>query len=159
MNTLTKMNGNGRLPRGVLLDFTGQPIIPSRYRVQNQSGNTPIFPSGTGYGNYGANLSKNSLIGWLWRGGDADADIGLNVQILRERSRDAFMGIPLAAGAIETLDTNVIGEGLYPAPNVDGEALGLTPEKTAALNKELADKFEWWACDPRECDYEARDTF
>src|SRR5262252_6878305 len=124
---------NGRLPRGVLLDFAGEPIIPSSVRnIRNQF---PIFPSGTGYGNYGANLSKNSLIGWLWRGGDADADIGLNVQILRERSRDAFMGIPLAAGAIETFDTNVIGEGLYPAPNVDGELLGLSEQETADLNK------------------------
>src|SRR5215831_4237930 len=159
MNTLTKMNGNGRLPRGVLLDFTGQPIIPSRYRVQNQSGNTPIFPSGTGYGNYGANLSKNSLIGWLWRGGDADADIGLNVQILRERSRDAFMGIPLAAGAIETLDTNVIGEGLFVSPNVDAEVLGLTEQQATDLNKELYDVFCAWANDARECDFESRDTF
>jgi lambda family phage portal protein len=104
-------------------------------------------------------LTKNSLAGWLWRGGDADRDIGYNVQILRERSRDAFMGIPLASAAIETLDTNVIGEGLYPAPNVDGEALGLDEPQTADLNKELADKFEWWACDPRECDFEQKHSF
>src|SRR5215471_14226181 len=69
------------------------------------------------------------------------------------------MGIPLAAGAVETLSTNVVGEGLYPAPNVDGEYLGLSPEATAELNEELAEKFEWWACDPRECDYEAKDSF
>jgi lambda family phage portal protein len=95
----------------------------------------------------------------LYHGGDADRDIGYNVQVLRERSRDAFMGIPLATGAIETLDTNVIGEGLAPAPNVDGEALGLNEEETSALNKELADKFEWWACDPREADWEAKHSF
>jgi len=148
---------NGRLPRGVLLDFAGEPIIPSSVRnIRNQF---PIFPSGTGYGNYGANLSKNSLIGWLWRGGDADADIGLNVQILRERSRDAFMGIPLAAGAIETLDTNVVGEGLFAAPAPDAEALGISEQQATDLGKELYDLFESWACDPRECDFEARDTF
>jgi lambda family phage portal protein len=114
---------------------------------------------GTGYGQYGANLSKNSLAGWLWRGGDADADIGRNVQVLRERSRDAFMGIPLAQGAVETLDTSVIGEGLKPAPKVDGEVLGLDQDQTAALNKELATKFDWWACDPRECDFETKHSF
>jgi lambda family phage portal protein len=153
--TATMLNGSrngnaeGKLPRGTILDAQGNVT----------SGRTFLDARATGYGNYGANLHKNSLVGWLWRGGDADTDIGFNSQVLRERSRDAFMGIPLASAAIETYDTNVIGEGLTPAPNVDGEALGLTPQKTAALNSELAEKFEWWACDPRECDFEMRDTF
>jgi lambda family phage portal protein len=145
-----------RLPRGIILGEDGAPL----------NGLNVIDPKallfgggGTGYGNYGANITKNSLAGWLWRGSDADGDIGFNVQILRERSRDAFMGIPLAAGAVETYDANVIGEGLYPAPNVDAKALGLTDKQGADLNTELAEKFEWWACDPRECDFEMRDTF
>jgi lambda family phage portal protein len=149
MYKLLERNGSSvKVPRGTLLGANGE-VLPSRIPEVEASG----------YGNYGANLSKNSLIGWLWHGGDADQDIGLNVQVLRERSRDAFMGIPLAAGAVETLDTNVIGEGLYPAPNVDGEMLGLDEETTAALNKELADKFEWWAADPRESDWEAKHSF
>src|SRR6516162_10113472 len=144
-----KINGT-RLPRGVILDTTGSPVNG----MSLLDPQALIFGGGTtGYGNYGANVQKNSLLGWMWRGSDADGDIGLNVQILRERSRDAFMGIPMAAAAVETFDTNVIGDGLVPAPNVDGDALGLTPEATAALNDELAEKFDWWACDPRECDY------
>jgi lambda family phage portal protein len=160
MTATTNGNGNGkvtRLPRGTLLDAKGEV-------VHAKAGFDPVaylmgFGGNTGYGQYGANLTKNSLAGWLWQGGDADRDIGLNVQVLRERSRDAFMGIPLATGAIEALDTNVIGEGLFPAPNVDGEALGLDEEQTAELNRELADKFELWAADARECDYEAKHTF
>jgi len=144
---------SGRMPPGVLLDHTGAPI-----NVRNA-----IVPSigfgTTGYGQYGASLHKNALAGWLWRGSDADGDIGLNIQILRERSRDAFMGIPLATGAVETLDTNVIGTGLEANPQVDGESLGLTPDATMKLNKELKLKFGWWANDPRECDYEAKHTF
>ena len=149
---LYSRNGNGKLPPGAVLDPQGRMV----HSIKNVSLG---LGGGTGYGQYGANVQKNSLAGWLWRGGDADADIGLNVQTLRERSRDAFMGIPLAAGAVETLDTNVVGEGLAPAPNVDGEALGLDEEETADLNKELADKFEWWACDPREADFEAKHSF
>jgi lambda family phage portal protein len=155
---MTALNGNGtatRLPRGTILDVDGSPFA----RTTLDPNALLLSGGGTGYGQYGANLQKNSLVGWQYRGSDADGDIGLNVQVLRERSRDAFMGIPMAAGAVETYDTNVVGEGLYPAPNVDGETLGLTPKQTAALNKELADKFEWWACDPRECDFEMRDTF
>lgn len=162
--TTTKINGsNGhatRLPRGVILDSSGHLLRPSVHDIQANLAVAPQFGfGGTGYGQYGANLTKNSLAGWLWRGGDADRDIGLNVQVLRERSRDAFMGIPLASAAIETLDTNVIGEGLYPAPNVDGEALGLDETQTADLNKELAMKFGWWSGNPRECDFEAKHTF
>ncbi len=158
MNTIEHRNGNGhvkKLPHGVLLGPDGEPL-----NITNAAGaGLPLLSGATGYANYGANLGKNSLLGWLYHGGDADRDIGWNVQILRERSRDAFMGVPMAAGAIETLDTNVIGEGLSPAPNVDGEALGLSPKDTATLNEELADKFEWWACDPRESDYEAKHSF
>jgi lambda family phage portal protein len=155
--TATHLNGEAkRLPRGVLLGADGEPMNLTNSVAYS-------FPTAwggsTGYGNYGANVSKNSLSGWMWRGGDADADIGQNLDVLRQRSRDAFMGIPLAAGAIETLDTNVIGEGLVPAPNVDGELLGLDPATTTKLNKELALKFGWWADDPRECDWEAKHNF
>jgi lambda family phage portal protein len=149
------INGE-HVPRGTLFDSSGNLIGKSTLDPQAM-----LFPigGGTGYGNYGANTTKNALLGWLWRGGDADTDIGLNVQVLRERSRDAFMGVPLAAGAIETYDVNVIGEGLYPAPNVDGAALGMSADAVAKLNQELAEKFEWWATNPRECDFESRDTF
>jgi lambda family phage portal protein len=161
--TATALNGNGeakRFPRGALLGADGE-ILNSHAFSANARFDEFIgrnFGS-TGYGQYGANLTKNSLAGWLWHGGDPDRDIGLNVQILRERSRDAFMGIPLASAAIETLDTNVIGEGLYPAPNVDGDALGIDETQTADLNKEIAQKFEWWSCDPRECDFESKHSF
>jgi lambda family phage portal protein len=150
--TLNGHSRNGhidRLPRGLILDADGAPL----------NAISLLDPRATGYGNYGANLSKNSLVGWLFHGGDPDQDVGFNVQTLRERSRDAFMGIPLAAGAIETFDTNVVGEGLFPAPNVDGEALGLTPDETTALNSEIAEKFGWWAMDPRECDFEMKQNF
>jgi lambda family phage portal protein len=170
--TTTKHNGNGSrlksslndeppLPRGILLDCDGKLLRPTIPDIQNSALSQFLggIGGGTGYSNYGANLTKNSLAGWLWRGGDADRDIGLTVQILRERSRDAFMGIPLASAAVETLDTNVIGEGLYPAPNVDGEALGLDEDQTSELNKELATKFCWWSDDPRECDFECKHSF
>jgi lambda family phage portal protein len=159
---IATLNGNGhakRLPQGILLDADGQVIADTARDVVARFAPQLYFGSGTGYGQYGANVTKNSLAGWLWRGGDADADIGSNVQTLRERSRDAFMGIPLASAAVETYDTNVIGEGLFPAPNVDGEALGLDEQETADLNHELATKFGWWASDPRECDFEAKHSF
>lgn len=163
----TKLNGHDRLPRGAILDARGEPV---NWRHITAQGALPLTAQGpmaypfslggsTGYGRGAANLTKTSLQGWLWHGGDADRDIGFSAQILRERSRDCFMGIPLARAAVETLSTNVIGEGLFPAPNVDGKALGLSDEQTAELNEELSDKFDWWASDARECDFEAKHNF
>ena len=43
-------------------------------------------------------------------------DIEDNLETLRKRSRDANMGIPLAAGAIKTLRTNVVGAALCRHP-------------------------------------------
>lgn len=82
----------------------------------------------SGYGNYGANLTKKSLRGWEFYGGSAKEDIEDNIDILRQRSRDAYMGIPTASAALKTMRTNVIAGGLMPAPQIDAEFLGLTPE-------------------------------
>ena len=43
-----------------------------------------------------------------------------NINVLRQRSRDAYMGIPTAAAALKTMGTNVIAGGLMPAPQIDG---------------------------------------
>lgn len=137
---------NGKISKGRLYGPTGV-LLPERSAVA------------TGYSNYGANQTKTSMAGWISQGGSPDEDIIQNLQILRERSRDCWMGIPLGAGAIETLVTNVIGPGLEHNPNVDGDALGLTEEETGDLNLELRDKFSWWSDNPRECDFDAKLTF
>ena len=46
----------------------------------------------SGYGNHGANTAKKSLKGWIFGGGSAKEDIEDNVQTLRERCRDLYMG-------------------------------------------------------------------
>ena len=75
-----------------------------------------IINNGTGYGNYGASHTSRSMRSWHVGGGSAKEDIEDNLETLRKRSRDAYMGIPLAAGAIKTLRTNVVGSGLVPTP-------------------------------------------
>ena len=73
----------------------------------------------SGYGNYGANLTKKSLRGWEYHGGSAKEDIEDNLDVLRQRSRDAYMGIPTATAALKTLRTNVVAGGLIPSPQID----------------------------------------
>ena len=66
----------------------------------------------TGYSYYGANTYKKELAGWAYQGGSSREDIEDNLDILRQRSRDLYMGVPLATGAIKTMRTNVVGRGL-----------------------------------------------
>ena len=112
----------------------------------------------SGYGNYGANLTKKSLIGWLFRGGSAKEDIEDNIDTLRQRSRDAYMGIPTASAALKTFCTNVVAGGLIPSPQIDGEVLGLTREQAEELQRKIMREFALWA-DTTECDADGLGNF
>lgn len=112
----------------------------------------------SGYGNYGANLTKKSLIGWLFRGGSAKEDIEDNIDTLRQRSRDAYMGIPTASAALKTFCTNVVAGGLIPSPQIDAEFLGLTREQAEELQGKIMREFALWA-DTTECDADGLGNF
>lgn len=99
----------------------------------------------SGYGNYGANLTKKSMRGWEFYGGSPKEDIEDNINVLRQRSRDAYMGIPTAAAALKTMRTNVIAGGLMPAPQIDGEYLGLSEEEMERLQAQIVREFSLWA--------------
>lgn len=112
----------------------------------------------SGYGNYGANRTKKALKGWIDAGGSAAEDIHENLSTLRVRSRDLYMGVPLATGALKTYRTNVIGSGLTPKPVIDAAALGLTEQQAEALEKQISDEFNLWADSP-DCDAERLSSF
>ncbi len=111
-----------------------------------------------GYGNYGANLTKKSMRGWDFRGGSAKEDIEDYISILRQRSRDAYMGIPVAAAALKTKRTNVIAGGLIPSPQIDAELLKMTEDQAEQLQSHIAREFALWADTPA-CDAEGIDNF
>ena len=112
----------------------------------------------TGYGNYGANLTKKSMRGWDYAGGSAKEDIEDNIDILRQRSRDAYMGIPTAAAALKTMRTNVIAGGLIPSPQIDGEYLRISDDELERLQQQITREFSLWADTPA-CDAERVDNF
>ncbi len=112
----------------------------------------------SGYGNYGANQTKKSMRGWNYHGGSAKEDIEDNIDVLRQRSRDAYMGIPTAAAALKTLRTNVIAGGLMPAPKLDADFLKLSGEQVAELQAQITREFSLWADTPT-CDADRVDNF
>ena len=112
----------------------------------------------SGYGNYGANHTKKSMIGWMYHGGSAKEDIEDNIDTLRQRSRDAYMGVPVATASLKTLRTNVVAGGLIPAPQIDADFLKLTDEQVQALQAQIIREFDLWADTPT-CDADRIDNF
>ena len=128
------------------------------YRRATARAALSILNNGTGYGNYGASHTSRAMRSWHVGGGSSKEDIEDNLDTLRKRSRDAYMGIPLAAGAIKTLRTNVVGSGLVPTPQVDADYLHLTEEQADQLQVQITREFNLWA-DSTTCDASGMDDF
>lgn len=128
------------------------------YAAKREAAKKAIEVFNSGYDNYGASRSKKSMKGWTYYGGSAKEDIEDNIEVLRERSRDAYMGVPVATAALKTMRTNVVAGGLMPVPQVDGEYLGLNEEQTESLQNQILREFSLWADHP-SCDADTMDDF
>lgn len=104
-----------------------------------------------GYGHHGASKMRKSLKAWNPLAGDADADIHKNLEDLRPRSRDLYMGGAIPAGAIKTMRTNVVGTGLKLKPAFDSEYLNLTTEQANKLKRQIEREFALWS-ESKDCD-------
>lgn len=111
-----------------------------------------------GYGNHGASTRKKSLVGWLTRPGSVIEDVEHNIPKLRERSRDLYMGSPLATGALKTIRTNVVGSGLRLNAQIDYEYLGMTLEEADAWETQVEREFSLWA-ESIHCDAQRMNNF
>jgi len=112
----------------------------------------------SGYGNYGASRSKNSMQGWNYSGGNSKRDIEDHLPTLRMRSRDIYYGVPIATGAVKTMRTNVVGAGLFLKSQIDSEFLGLSEENAQKIQNDIEREFALWA-ESEMCDAERQDNF
>jgi len=105
----------------------------------------------SGYSNYGASTTKKSLLGWNYYSASWREDINDNLSTLRQRSRDLYMGVPIATGAVKTMRTNVVGRGLMLKPTVDTEALKITAGQARQIEKDITREWALWA-ESTDCD-------
>ena len=99
----------------------------------------------------GASKKKRSLKEWSTFGSDADTDILGDLGELRNRSRDLVRNNPIAAGAIKTKVTNVVGTGLRFQSRIDRDVLNLTDDQADAIESVI--EREWrlfW--ESKDCD-------
>jgi len=104
-----------------------------------------------GYDMHGASVVKKMLRGWRTQAGDPDDDIVKNLPKLRERSRDLFMGVPLATGALGTIRTNVVGPGLLPNAMIRADILGMSDDAKREWERRVEALWTYWA-EGTECD-------
>ena len=119
--------------------------------IEKVSSQTDFKPRASGYSHYGASYAKKSLSSWIASSGSADEDIVENIETLRDRSRDLYMGVPLATGVLKTIRTNVVGSGLRLKSQVDASVLGLSPEEAEEWKRNIEREWALWANSPA-CD-------
>lgn len=105
----------------------------------------------SGYSENGASRVKKSMKGWIANSKSPKEDIDSNLHLLRQRSRDLYMGAPYATSAIKTQRTNVIGAGLKLKSRIDADTLGLSREQADQWEKTAEKEFAIWA-DSKWCD-------
>lgn len=102
-----------------------------------------------GSGGYeGGRRDKRSMRNWRPWQTSANEDISPDLPALRSRSRDLVRNVPIATGAIQTVVTNVVGDGLYLQSQVNRNRLGLTEEQADEWQRQAEEEFTVWARNP-----------
>lgn len=125
-------------------------IIGKSKKVSNKEF-TPNKILNKGYSETGASTNKKSLKGYVSKTGNAQEDIDDNLQTLIGRSRNLYMGSPLATSAIKTSRTNIVGSGLKLRAVPDYKYLGLTENEAKAWKEDVEREFSLWA-ESKFCD-------
>lgn len=140
-----------------ILDKVISAVAP-QWGIERAGARQRLHILNSGYGSYGANTTKKAMRGWLFGGGSHKEDIEDHLPILRQRSRDLYMGVPLACGALKTCRTNVVGAGLKLKSQIDFEFLGISEDEARELERKIEREFSLWA-DSTACDIERLDNF
>lgn len=112
----------------------------------------------TGYSETGAAHRKGWCAAWNPISSSPQSDIDVNLYTLRARSRELYMGTPVATGAIRTSRTNVIGSGLHVSPRPKYGLLEITADESAAWSRKTQEEFDLWASS-KLCDIYRKNNF
>ena len=106
----------------------------------------------SGYGDAGASLTKRSLRAFNARSGAPIEDIDFHNATMRQRGRMLYMASPIAAAAVNTNRTKIVGPGLRMKCSLDAELLGLSPESARQWCKRTEAEFRAWCLNKSSCD-------
>jgi len=109
-------------------------------------------PQAKGYSEAGASTTRRALKSFMARSGSPNEDINWNNATLRQRGRMLTMSSPVAASAINTNRTKVVGNGLTLQCAVNRDVLGLSPEAAKVWQRITEAEFQLWASKKENCD-------
>ena len=118
-----------------------------------------VRPQVKGYSEAGASRTRRSLKSFTARSGSPNEDIHWNNATLRQRGRMLYMSAPVAASAINTNRTKVVGVGLTLKSAIDRDILGLSPEEAKAWQRRTEKEFELWSSRKSRCDATGMNNF
>ena len=130
-------------------------MITIKYTMQTgQSSQHPpaAWPINKGYSEAGASTRKKALRGFTATSGSPREDIDYNNFTLRQRGRILTMSTPLAASAIKTNRTNIVGCGLQLKSTIDRTVLGWSQEQAEEWERHTENEFALWAENKNACD-------
>ena len=113
---------------------------------------THSSPQAKGYSEAGGSTTRRALKGFTAASGSPNEDINWNNATLRQRGRMLTMSSPIAASAINTNRTKVVGNGLALQCAINRDVLGLTPEATKTWQRKTESEFLLWASKKQNCD-------
>ena len=106
----------------------------------------------SGYSDAGASHEKRSVKAFNARSASPAEDIDLNNFTLRQRGRMLYMAAPVAAAAINTNCTKIVGRGLRMKCNLNLDILGLSPEAAKKWCRQTEAEFRLWCENKSHCD-------
>lgn len=131
--------------------------MQAKQEVANEAAES-IGGNGQGYGRYGASTDRRSMMGWVSSLASPIEDIERNIATLRSRSRDLYMGAPIAGGAVKTMVTNVVGPGLRLNANIDKDFLRMSADEADAWETHVEREFKLWS-EAKTCDAARMNNF
>lgn len=113
----------------------------------------------SGYADAGASTTKKSLRAFNAVSSSPVVDIDFNNATLRQRGRMLYMASPVAAAAINTNRTKIIGSGLRMRCAINGERLGLSDEAAWKWCEKTEAEFRLWSESRHSCDMLGENNF
>ena len=154
METKLKIGRNEVVVRENFVDRAVNFVSPVRGNARFKARATHAIAGGYA----GASKTRRSLKEWNPLGHDANSDLLPSLQYLRQRSSDLVRNSPLAAGAINTACTSIIGQGLKLQAEVDAEAANISDEEAQQWGRTAERLFNLWG-NSKDCDITRTQNF
>jgi lambda family phage portal protein len=128
------------IPRQTLIERGIAAIAPA-WAVKRIRARTQLALAGSMYRAAEITRLRND---WISFGPESPTPALSELQLLRNRSRDANRNDPVASGATDTYAVNIVGSGLKPQSRIDAQTIGISEARADELQRQAEAAFDRW---------------